>query len=334
MMNSKTYERITRQRAADLAAAILTKAGFSAAHVSVMAQNMLDAQAQECHSHGLYRLITCSDMAATGLVNLTAEPKLTDHAPAIVKADAQGGNSLLAFDTALDMLTGKASDSGIAALAINNCFHYSALWWEVEQLSKRGFVALAMTPTHPYVAPFGGKEPLFGTNPLAFSWPRPEGEPYTFDFATSAAARGEVEIRSRRGESLPAGWAIDKDGNPTTESERALSGALLPFGGHKGSAISTMIELMAGPLIGDMLSSQTSAPGMNSDKGILHGELVIVFDPKRFGISPDSAETLFRQITDQGARLPSQRRRAARLQSEKDGLLVSSELLADLNRMA
>ena len=333
-MDNKTYERITHQHAGDLATIILSKAGYSEAHITVMAQNMLDAQAQECHSHGLYRLITCSNMAATGLVNLTAEPTVTDHAISVAKADAHGGNSLLAFKTALDMVTGKARDSGIAALAINNCFHYSALWWEVEQLAQLGFVAMAMNPTHPYVAPFGGTAPLFGTNPFAFSWPRPDGDPYTFDFATSAAARGEVEIRNRRGEPLPAGWAIDRDGNPTTESASALAGALLPFGGHKGSAISTMIELMAGPLIGDLLSSQTSEPGAREGKSILHGELIILFDPERFGVSFDSAEMLFQKIIDQGARLPSQRRRAARLQSEKDGLLVSTELLAELNQMA
>lgn len=333
-MNNKTYERITHRHATDLATTILTRAGYSDAHVAVMARNMLDAQAQECHSHGLYRLITCSNMAATGLVNLTAEPTVTDHAASIARADAHGGNSLLAFTSALEMVTGKARDSGMAALAINNCFHYSALWWEVEQLANLGFVAMAMNPTHPYVAPFGGKAPLLGTNPFAFSWPRPGVDPYTFDFATSAAARGEVEIRNRRGESLPAGWAIDKEGNPTTESASALSGALLPFGGHKGSAISTMIELMAGPLIGDLLSSQTSEPGAKDGKGIHHGELVILFDPERFGVSSESAETLFRKIADQGARLPSQRRRAARLQSEKDGLLVSTELLAELNQMA
>lgn len=332
-MDHKTYERIPHQQAADLATTILTKSGYSEAHVSVMAQNMLDAQAQECHSHGLYRLITCSNMADAGLVNLATEPTLVDHAPSVVKADAQGGNSLLAFKTATNMVTAKARDAGIAVLAINNCFHYSALWWEVEQLSKLGFVALAMTPTHPYVAPFGGKEPLLGTNPIAFSWPRPEGDPYTFDFATSVAARGEVEIRSRRGEALPTGWAIDKNGAPTTDSESALSGALLPFGEHKGSAISTMIELLAGPLIGDLLSSQTAAPNTAIGKGILHGELVIVIDPIRFGVSFETAEALFQKIADQGARLPSQRRRTAKLRSEIHGLLISTELLYELHQI-
>ena len=280
--------------------------------------------------HGLYRLIACSTVAEAGLVNLPATPEVTDRAPSVVAVDAKGGNSLLAFQSGAERLVEKARAGGIAALAINDCFHYSALWWEVEQLSAQGLVALAMTPTHPYVAPFGGTQPLFGTNPIAFSWLRPEGEPYTFDFATSSVARGEVEIRSRRGETLPEGWAIDDAGQPTADSTKALAGALLPFGRHKGSAISTMVELLAGPLIGDLLSSQTAEPGSSAEKGIQHGELVIAIDPSRFGVSFATAERLFEEIAGQGARLPSQRRRAAKREAEKEGLLISSELLEDL----
>ncbi|SFH12453.1 Malate/lactate/ureidoglycolate dehydrogenase, LDH2 family [Palleronia marisminoris] len=334
MTESRPYERIPRQHAADIATKILGGAGYSQAHVEVMARNMVEAQAQECHSHGLYRLVSCSTVAESGLVNLTATPEVTDRAPGVVAVDAKGGNSLLAFQAGVGQLVEKARASGIAALAVNDCFHYSALWWEVEQLSAQGLVALAMTPTHPYVAPFGGTQPLLGTNPLAFSWPRPDGEPYTFDFATSAVARGEVELRSRQGEALPEEWAIDDAGQPTTDSTKALAGALLPFGRHKGSAISTMVELMAGPLIGDLLSCQTAEPGSSARKGVQHGELVIAIDPGRFGVSLETAERLFEEISDQGARLPSERRRAAKREAAKAGLLVASHLLADLERRA
>lgn len=332
MTESQPFERIPRQRGSDIATKILGGVGYSQAHVEVMARNMVEAQAQECHSHGLYRLIACSTVAEAGLVNLTATPEVTDRALGVVAVDAKGGNSLLAFQAGAGQLVEKARTGGIAALAVNNCFHYSALWWEVEQLSAQGLVALAMTPTHPYVAPFGGTQPLLGTNPIAFSWPRPDGEPYTFDFATSSAARGEVELRSRQGKTLPEGWAIDDAGQPTTDSTRALAGALLPFGRHKGSAISTMVELLAGPLIGDLLSFQTAEPGSSAGKGVQHGELVIAIDPGRFGVSFETAERLFEEISCQGARLPSERRRAAEREAARAGLLVASGLLAELER--
>ncbi len=333
-MEEKSYERISHARGVKLATKILAKAGYSAAHASSMIENMVEAQAQECHSHGLYRLIDCTNVANAGMVNLTADPIVTDHAASVVKVDACGGNSLLALKNGLQLLSQKAKATGIAALAINNTFHYSALWWEVELISKLGLVAIAMSPTMPFVAPYGGTKPLLGTNPIAFAWPRPGNDPYTFDFATSAAARGEVEIRRRRGEILPSEWAIDNEGQPTTDAEIAMSGALLPFGKHKGSAISIMVELLAGPLIGDLLSYQTGPVNNTENKGIVHGELIIAIDPDHFGVSFEAAEGLFQEIVAQGARLPSQRRRTAKQRSNKDGLLISKELLVELKQLS
>ena len=333
-MSKSDYTYITKMDAEELAHKILTGAGYSADHVQIMAQNMILAQAQECHSHGLYRLISTSDAAKRNAVAVSAVPDVVDYAPAFVKTNAKGGCSLLGFVRSIDMLEKKAKECGLAGLAINNCFHYSALWWEVEQLSQRGLVALAITVTHPFVAPFGGSKPLFGTNPIAFSWPRPGQAPYTFDFATSAAARGEVEIRARRGETLPADWAIDHAGKPTTDPQAAILGALLPFGAHKGSAIATMVELMAGPMIGDLLSHETAPPGTSDTKGTLHGEFVLVVDPERIGGILAMAEPLFAGIAGQGARLPSQRRREAQERSKNDGLRISTELLTDLRARA
>jgi LDH2 family malate/lactate/ureidoglycolate dehydrogenase len=98
------------------------------------------------------------------------------------------------------------------------------------------------------------QQALLGTNPFAFGWPREGQLPYVFDFATSVAARGEIELHRRAGTTLPEGWAIDAEGRPTTDPETALAGAMLSFGGHKGSAIGTMIELLAGIMIGDLTS--------------------------------------------------------------------------------
>lgn len=329
-MTATGFATISFAEGEALSNAILQKAGFSQPHIHEMARNMLEAQAQECHSHGLYRLISCFNAAKKGEVDPVAEPEITDHTSTIVKADSHLGCSLLAFSRSIDLLAEKASAGGMAALAINRCFHYSALWWDVEQLSQRGLVAMAMNPTYPFVAPYGGTKPLLGTNPFAFSWPRAGRAPYTFDFATSEAARGEVEMKARRGSALPEGWAIDSEGRPTTDAHAAIDGALLTFGGHKGSAISTMIELLAGPMIGDLLSFETSDSGL----GAAHGELVLVFDPKAFGAQPDRAEALFDRILDQGARLPSQRRREAEERAARDGLVVRSELLTELRSLA
>ena len=139
-----------------------------------------------------------------------------------------------AFAFGLPLLVEKAKEFGLAALVIQDCTHYSALWHETEAIAAHGLAGLAMCPSYATVAPFGGNAPLLGTNPLSFGWPRPEKDPYVFDFATSMAARGEIELYNRAGKSLPQGWGIDKDGKETTDPAAVLEGSMLPFGAHKG----------------------------------------------------------------------------------------------------
>lgn len=317
---------------------VLKAGGLSAEHAEAIAAVVYAGQRDECHSHGMYRLLGCVRSVKEGKVNPSAVPDVVDHAPAVVRVDAHYGFSPLAFERGKPLLVEKARRTGLAAMAINNCYHFSALWPEVEAISQDGLVALAMTPSHSWVAPAGGKKPVFGTNPIAFAWPRPDGPPFVFDFATSAVARGEIELHRRAGKPIQPGWAIDGEGNPTTDATAALAGAMLTFGGHKGSALSAMIELMAGPLIGDM----TSAESMAFDEGVgatpCHGELILAFDPKVF-LGNDAAqhvaraEKMFDAIVGQGARLPSQRRYEARERSKANGIRIPKALYDDLQAL-
>ncbi|MBE0399639.1 Ldh family oxidoreductase [Halomonas sp. FME1] len=330
---------ISLQEAETLSKKVLIKNGFSQAHADAITKSVLAAQRDECHSHGLYRLIGCVQTALNGGVDTDAEPSITDQAASVVKVNANKGCSLLSFELGKPMLIEKAKANGIAALAINNSFHFSALWSEVEALSAEGLVALAMTPSHAFVAPAGGTLPLLGTNPIAFSWPRPDGTPYTFDFATSVVARGEIELHRRAGKSIPHGWAINDEGKATTDPVAALAGAMLPFGSYKGSALSTMVELLAGPLIGDLLGHETQAANAEKTGKPFHGELIIAMSPEAFlGSQAEShlkhAEVLFDSILGQGARLPSQRRFEARERSHANGVTFPKALYDELNALA
>lgn len=318
---------------------VLINNGFSQAHADAITSSVIAAQRDECHSHGLYRLIGCVQTALNDGVDTSAEPSITDHAASVVRVNANRGCSLRSFELGKPHLIDKAKRNGIAALAINNSFHFSALWPEVEALSAEGLVALAMTPSHAFVAPAGGTSPLFGTNPIAFSWPRPGGTPYTFDFATSVVARGEIELHRRAGKSIPHGWAVDSNGNSTTDPVAALAGAMLTFGGYKGSALSTMVELLAGPLIGDLLGHETQAANEEKTGKPFHGELIIAMSPEAF-LGKDAAkhlkhaEALFEGILGQGARLPSQRRFEARERSQANGLTFPKALYDELIALA
>jgi delta1-piperideine-2-carboxylate reductase len=308
----------------ELACDVLISNGFSEAHSASIARVIWRCQRDECQSHGLYRLLVCVRTLRAGKVSPDVVPTISHPSSAILRADARGGYSLLSFDIGLPSLVEKALDTGIAAFVINRCCHFSALWPEVEDVARHGLAALCMLPSHSFVAPAGGTKPVLGTNPIAFAWPRSEGLPYVFDFATSAVARGEIELHRRTNTAIPTGWALDESGKPTTEPAAALAGSMLTFGGHKGSALSTMIELLAGPMIGDLLSLEARRRDAGVDGSPYHGELIIAFDPKRFAPGnfekhAGRAEALFAAITTQGARLPSQRRYEARARSIANG---------------
>ncbi|MEX3815388.1 Ldh family oxidoreductase [Paraburkholderia sp. BR13439] len=321
-----------------LACEVLLRNGMSQSHATAVAKSLVAGQRDECHSHGVYRLLTCVNALRSGKVSGNAEPEVIDAAPGLVRVDAKSTFAQVAFEKASPLLVRKAKESGIAALAINHCYHFSALWQEVEHLAEHGVAAMAMTPAHPCVAPAGGTKPLLGNNPFAFAWPRHGKNPFVFDFATSVVARGEIELARKKGESLPDGWALDENGQPTNDPGKALEGALLTFGSHKGSALSAMIELLAGPLLSDSMSFESLQSYAESGVPLPRGELILAFSLERFAVgtareNQEHAELLLDKIVEQGARLPSQRRFAARARSIADGVVLSESLYNEIRAL-
>lgn len=319
--------------------AIFVAAGLDPLQAGAVARTIAAGERDGCASHGLYRIDGCLATMRAGKVTLDAKPRLSRDGPAIVRVEAGGGFAPAAFELGAPALAEAAREAGLAALVVNDCVHFAALWPEVEAMAGMGLAALALCPSYSAVAPAGGTAALLGTNPLAFGWPRPGGLPYVFDVATSVVARGEVELRRLAGEAIPEGWAVDAGGRPTTDPARALEGALLPFGGHKGSAVSTMVELLGGALIGD-LTSPEAREAMGAAAALpRHGELVLAFDPRRLSAGRPGdpfarAEALFSAILGQGARLPSERRFAARARSLAQGIALGAEQAARLEALA
>lgn len=319
--------------------AIFTGAGFSVIQATSLARVIVAGERDGCKSHGIYRIEGCLRTLKAGKVAADAVPGITHDASAILRVDAKGGFANAAFDAGLPVLADLTRQHGLAAMVITDCTHFSALWPEVEAITAYGLAGLAMCPSYATVAPHGGTQALLGTNPLAFGWPRPGQDPYVFDFATSVAARGEVELHRRAGTPLPEGWALDAAGAPTTDPSAALAGAMLPFGAHKGSAISTMIELLAGAMIGDLTSPEALEFLGTTTLAPRHGELILALDPQRFaaprGTDPFArAEMLLGAIAAQGARLPSQRRYAARRVALAQGVTLTEAETAQLTRLA
>ena len=319
---------------------ILLRIGVSEDQTRAIADTVTAAERDECKSHGLFRVPGYVASVESGKVDPRAVPEIHDLAPGVIRVDARLGFAPLALAVGRAPLAERARTQGIAALTVVNSHHFAALWPEVEALGAQGLVALACVNSFSYVAPAGGSKPLFGTNPMAFAWPREDAPPLVFDQASSVSARGEIMLHERDGKPIPEGWAIGPDGRSTTDPSAALAGAQLPFGGYKGSALALMVELLAGALVGDVFSFEASERDNDDGGPPVGGELVVAIDPSRC-VAEDQragqlahAEALFERILAQeGTRLPSDRRYRARLRTPEEGITIPASLHTTLEAL-
>lgn len=307
-----------------LVVAALKQSGCNDENAQAVASCIYEAERHGAHSHGLFRMPGYLASLNSGKVNGEAAPKLTNSKPSVLSVDGDMGYAPLAHRKLTKPLADLAKSQGVAVAALTNTFHFAALWQEVEMLSREGVVAFACTAFKPALPPAGGKKPLYGTNPIAFSWPREGKEPLTFDQASAVMARGEVMIAAREGHKLQEGVGIDMEGNPTTDPDEILKGALLPYGGYKGASIAMMVELLAASLIGEQLSFEAAEQDNNDGGPPRGGEFILALDPSH-GLA--SAEGLFAKMLEQdGTRLPADGRRAKRTKVAQEGVQIPADL--------
>ena len=317
---------------------IFTRHGTSDKVAEILARNVAEAQRDAADSHGIFRMPGYVSTLKSGWVDGHAVPVVSDVAPAFISVDACNGYAQPAHLAAKELLLDKVRNQGIALLAIHNSHHFAALWPDIEPYAERGLVALNFVNSMACVVPHGGKKALFGTNPIAFAAPREGADPLVFDMATSAMAHGDIQIAAREGRKLPPGHGVDSKGEPTCDPRAILDGgALLPFGGHKGSALSMMVELLAAALTGGNFSFDFTwehHPGAQSPRT---GQLLIVIDPSRGAGAnfAQRAENLVRAMRDAGQdRLPGERRYRQRRESLALGIPLSAADLAMLKELA
>lgn len=317
---------------------IFLRHGTSGDVARVLAQNCAGAERDGAHSHGVFRIPGYVSTLQSGWVNGQAVPVVEDVASGFVRVDAGNGFAQPALAAARPLLVEKARSAGIAVLAIRNSHHFAALWPDVEPFAYEGLVALSVVNSMTCVVPHGADRPLFGTNPIAFAAPRADGDPIVFDLATSAIAHGDVQIAARKGERLPPGMGVDSLGQPTQDPKAILEGgALLPFGGHKGSALSMMVELLAAALTGGNFSFEFDWKSHPGAKTPWTGQLLIVIDPSKAagqGFAERSQE-LVRQMHAAGLRrLPGDRRHRSRAKSQEIGIEINAQDLKQLQELA
>jgi delta1-piperideine-2-carboxylate reductase len=313
----------------NLVARVFTANGMSSENARIVAAVVTAAERDGARSHGLFRVPGYIGTLRSGWVNGRSAPRVTDAAPGVVTTDADNGYSQIALAASRPMLLEKAKRNGIALLAIRNSHHFAALWPDVEPFAAVGLVALSFVNTRSRVAPWGATKRLLGTNPMAFACPRGHGPPLVWDQASSVMAMGEVMLAAQDDHAVAADVGIDAEGRSTTDPKAIMAGgALLPFGGHKGSAIDAMVELLAAALTGGRFGFEDRSaqfPGAESSNA---GQSIIVIDPSVTAGAGFTAraEELFSQLAAAGvARLPGDRRYAARSKAERDGIFIEAK---------
>lgn len=319
-------------------AAALVASNTSEGNARSVARALAQAEIDGQKGHGLSRVPSYAAQAKAGKVDGHATPSAQQTSLGSLMIDACHGFAYPAFDLAIGRLPALAATNGIAAAGFARSHHFGVVGRHVERLADAGLVALAFGNTPKAIAAWGGKRQVFGTNPIGFAAPRPDGPPIVVDLAVSQVARGKILTAAQKSEPVPADWAKDEHGNPTTDANAALKGSLQPIGGAKGAALAMMVEVLAVALTGAVFSSQASSffDVVGPPPGV--GQFLIAIDPGRFTGREAFASHVAMLVqsieSDPGVRLPGSRRIDLRKRAEREGIAVDADLLAQTRALA
>ena len=315
---------------------ILAAHDTSAGNAEQVATALVLAEADGQKGHGASRIPSYAIQARSGKVDGHATPVLEHVADAALRIDARSGFAYPALNVAVDGLAALAPRTGIAAAAIANSHHSGVAGHQVEALARKGLVALSFGNGPVAIAPWGGNQGVFGTNPLAFAAPRGNSDPLVIDMSLSKVARGKINAAAQVGESIPEGWAVDADGNPTTDPKAALAGTMLPMGDAKGAQLVLMVEILAAALSASQFGYEASSFFTSEGDPPHVGQLLLAIDPRPLsarGFGPRLGD-LLAEITNQpGTRLPGERRYELRAIAAKDGVTLPGALAQQLRDM-
>lgn len=256
------------------------KAGLKEDHADMMAEVLTWSDERGIHSHGAVRVEYYSERISKGGITIEPDIKFTKTGPCSAMLDADNGCGYVGATVGMEKAIEMAKENGIAVVGIRNISHSGSIGYYVEMAAKQDLVALTLCQSDPMAIPFGGAEPFYGTNPIAFGAPSADERRVIFDMATTVQAWGKVlYARSRKAE-IPDTWAVDEDGKPTTDSMKV--NALVPIAGAKGYGLMMMVDILSGIMTGVPFGQHVSSMYDDLTKGRELGQLHIVIDPSRF----------------------------------------------------
>ncbi|MFN3392087.1 MAG: Ldh family oxidoreductase [Meiothermus ruber] len=303
--------------------------GLAPDQAEAFTEVILEAELEGNLGHGLTRIAQYTAQLQAGGLNPRPQMRLERTKPGVAVLHADGAPGPVAGLFAVQALAPIVREQGSAALAVRGAGHSGVLSAYVGRLAQEGLVALAFANTPPAIAP----GPVLGTNPIALGAPA-EPQPVIIDTSISVVARGKIIAAAKKGEPIPPGWALDKEGQPTTDAQAALEGSLLPIGEGKGFALAVLVEILAGALAGDVLSPELPLPWMPPEQAAKPGLLLLAFDPAAFGAGyAGRMAQLIEALKAVGGRIPGARRAALREKALTEGVEVDAMLQAELGKL-
>jgi (2R)-3-sulfolactate dehydrogenase (NADP+) len=327
--------------AVDLAAKALRAAGANEAMASSTARALVLAEAQGIASHGLGRVPQYATHLRNGRADGAAVAAIARRHGAALLVDAKQGLAFPACELAVQEGIAVAGELGVCFAGVTNSHHAGVIVDHLRPAAQSGLVGLGFSNSPAAMPSAGGRHAVFGTNPVAAIFPRRTADPLMIDLSLSEVARGKLMVAAKEGKLIPPGWALDKDGNPTTDPAAGLEGSMLPLGAAtspKGSMLALVVELLVTALIGAQFGFEASSFFVEAGNAPRIGQAFILIDPGALAGSDvyfDRIETLVAEmLVDEGVRLAGARRFALERKSRAEGIEVASSLVAQLNELS
>jgi len=335
-------DRVSWSELERLTVAALQAAGAVSHQAEPTARALLAAEAQGLPSHGLSRVAMYANHLRTGRVDGQAQPVIVAEKASSVLVDAADGFAFPACALAVQEAIERARHTGIAVGAVTNSHHFGAAAWHLEPVAQAHMVGLALGNSPAAMPCAGGRRALLGTNPIAAVFPRPDAPPVVIDLSLSEVARGKLMVAAQRNQPIPLGWALDAQGQPTTDAAAGLQGSMLPFGsaqgGTKGALLALWVELLVITLTGAHFGAEADSFFEEHGNRPRIGQVFFVVDPDALAGRDRYAERIETLISamlaDAGTRVPGAQRAARQAAAQEQGLNISPTLLQSLRALA
>ena len=316
----------------------LLKSGANAAMAEATAKALVSAEAQGLASHGMSRVPQYAGQLKINRAVGSAMPKVARAKGGAALIDAAEGLAFAACELAIQEAITRAREHGIAFSGVCNSHHFGAAAYHLQAVAEAGLVGFAFGNSPSAMPAWGGKRALFGTNPIAASFPRRGAAPITIDLSLSEVARGKIMVAANQGKPIPLGWAMDKHGVPTTDAKKALSGMMMPAGGVKGAMLALMVELMVCALTGAHFGFEADSFFVTEGNRPQIGQAFIAIDPNALAgneVYYERVETLLAaMLADSEVRIPGYRRNDVAAQAQQGGVEIPDALIKQLRDLA